>query len=114
MTIENCLYWDDTTDQTWSDTMFTWSDCILIEEAITEVQNWSGIVEEPNWVKQDLNKIKDDSKKKKKKRLIKLILYVKEQKIVDEKEIKDMKIDIDDIKIVKETIEKKLKITDVL
>lgn len=105
--MEKCLYWDDEIE-TWSDTLFTWSDCIIIDELIPPSGN-GGISDIwPLWATGNLDKL-NDTDKKKKKRLITLITYIKENKIIEEKEIKDMTISIEDVKMVKKELNKFIK-----
>lgn len=105
---EVCLTWDDE-DEVWSETLFTWSDCKLIEEIVDEGGGggWHHI---PQWVTSSLDKLESEKDKDKKKRLIKLVTYVKENKILNEHEVKDLKIEVSDIVLVKNSMEKRLSV----
>jgi hypothetical protein len=107
-----CLKWDDTECVLWNDSVFTWSDCILIEEIIPPdlPDNIGAPVPMPLWATSSLDEL-DEKDKKKKKRIIQLITYVKDQRIIEEKEVQDMKIDIDDVKLVKKKIDKTLNVS---
>lgn len=109
-----CISWDEdpNNEEYWDSTRFTWSDCILIDTALEEISNGAlpppHIPEHP-WVRQSLDKL-GKSDKKRKCRLIQLITMVKEQRIVEEKEICDMEIKVEDVTLVKNEMEKKMNI----
>jgi hypothetical protein len=109
-----CLNWsvDPNCEEKWDTTIFTWSDCILIDEVIPPDEDTGGGIawQPPTWVEKECDKL-DDKDKKKKKRLIKLICWVRDKKIVEEKDVIDMKIDMDDVRMVKKEIDKKLNVT---
>lgn len=109
---ERCLSWSDD-DDTWSDTLFTWSDCLLIDEALPgDGANIGANPQDynvPGWVKNAESELKNNEKKKKR-RLIQLITYVKDNKIADEKEVKDIKINVNDIMLVKNEMKKKMSV----
>jgi hypothetical protein len=108
-----CLNWsvDPACEETWSDTIFTWSDCILIEEIIPDEPEGGGIPwQPPHWVEKPCDEL-DGKCLEKKKRLIKLITYVRDKKIIQEKDVPDMTICIEDVKLVKKEIDKKLNVT---
>lgn len=105
---EKCLTWNTYPD-VWSTTIFTWSDCILINEAIDNIG--SGTDYGPvGWAKHPWEKLTENEKKKKN-RLIQLITYVNENKIINESEIVDRKVTVSEIMQVKEKIEKTLEIS---
>jgi hypothetical protein len=109
----DCLKWSDTDCVKWSDNPYTWGDCILIEEVVPPTPpDGNGVVpwEPPTWVTSSCDDLDGDCLKKKK-RLIQLICYVRDQEIVEEKDIEDMTICIEDVELVKKDIEKKLTIT---
>jgi hypothetical protein len=106
-----CANWDDADCILWDDNPFTWSDCILIEEIIPP--GGADIIGAPppmpQWATSSLDEL-DEKDKKKKKRIIQLITYVKDQRIIEEKEVKDMTINIEDVKLVKKKIDKSLNV----
>lgn len=112
---EICLCWDQDECETWGSTIFTWSDCVLVEEIIPTEPPFggSGIAEPhpwPMWATGSLNKLNKEEKRKRK-RLITLVVYVKEHRIVDEKEIKEgITVTLDDVYLVKEAMNKTLKV----
>ena len=97
---EQILTWSGSPDK-WDTTLFTWSDRLLI----AEVLGGGGDILDGS--KPDHQ---EPDKWKKKKRLIQLVLYVRDKKIVEEKEIVDMDISIKDVLLVKKEITKKMNI----
>lgn len=89
--------WDDTCE-TWDKHCIVWEQCERIVEEIT-----GGAARTPEEV---WNAYKHLDKKKKK-RIIRLVLYLKGEKIVEEKEIEDYEVTISDIKMITEEYKKR-------
>lgn len=93
-----CPIWNKT-DVRWKNANWTWSECRLVEEIIS---NHVGIdasligeeLQGPAWLRDEKKKI----------RLIRLICKVKGEEFDESKEIKDIKISIKDIKLVVKTV----------
>lgn len=97
--MSNVIEWNKANVQ-WNDNPFLWSD---IQEIIAEIESEieSGV---SSW--EDV-----DKDKKKRKRIIRLIMERKGIKVYDErKEIKNIKVHLDDIKLVAEEIKKNVQI----
>lgn len=96
-----CKIWK-LTDVKWSEANWKWSECggIIPPQPVASIGNLPGVdattliqpwqIEEP-W---------DAYKELKKKRLIKLICKVKNENYDEEKEVKDIKMTIEDVKMV--------------
>lgn len=91
-----CRKWG-TTDVIWSSANWLWSECQLVNDLVQQLNG--GI---------DSSKIYDDDLWKtdteKRKRLIRLICKIKNETFDESKEIKNIKIKIDDIKLVVKTL----------
>ena len=92
-----CNKWGNT-DIKWKNSNWTWAECRLVEEIIQEFEHVgidaSKMMQEeetfmPFWMKDNV----------KKKRLIRLICKIKKEEFDETKEVKDIKISIDDIKL---------------
>ncbi len=93
--MSNSIEWNKANIQ-WNDNPFLWND---IQEIIAEIESGGS-----SW--EDV-----DKDKKKRKRLIRLIMERKGIKVYDErKEIKNIKVHLDDIKLVAEEIKKNVQI----
>jgi len=80
----------------WNSNPFLWSD---VQEIIAEIESGGGSWEEV------------DKDKKKRKRIIRLVMERKGIKIYDErKEVKNIKVHLDDIKLIAEEIKKNVQI----
>jgi hypothetical protein len=112
---ELCLSWseDPNNEEYWDSTIFTWSDCILIQAALPAPTGGGGTsTYKPNlkpWVSGSLKDLEKRDQQRKK-RLIQLITFVKEDRILEEKEIQDISISVSDIVMVKQEMEKRLNI----
>ena len=98
----NPLTWNDPIDQVWGTCNLTWGDYTLVIEAFERCE-----ATPPDWPNKPLDQL-TEKEKKKKRRLITLITYVKEDRIVEEKEVTDAEISIDDIKLTKAFFEKQI------
>lgn len=113
-TTEECLSWSEDPDcvERWDTTIFTWSDCELIDEIIDSLPDNLGAIPDsyyPQWATGSMDD-KDEKDKKKKKRVIQLIAYIKDQTFIEEKDITDATIKIEDVLLVKKEIDKKLNV----
>jgi len=108
---ELCISWSEDPDceEYWDSTIFTWSDCILIEAAAPTTGGGGATPQPQPWVTSSLDTL-DKRDKQRKSRLIQLITFVKEDRIIEEKEIQDIEITVSDIALVKNEMEKKLKV----
>ena len=78
---------------TWNDNPYTWDDVALVEEVIDEIQRRGGMVDDDY-----VHPLFQDEKKKK--RLIKLIYKTQGKVLKEEKEIKEIKVTVKDVKIL--------------
>jgi hypothetical protein len=89
-----CRKWGST-DVRWKDANWLWSECQLVEEIISIIGQ-GGVdaskIAEELW--------RDEKDREKKKRFIRLICKVKNETYNEEKEVKDFKIKIEDVKLV--------------
>jgi hypothetical protein len=99
----NPLTWNDPIDQVWGTCDLTWGDYTLVIEAFDRCEA------EQQWPNRPLDQLTDEEKKKKK-RLIQLIAYVKDNRIVQEKEVTDATITVEDITLTKAYLEKQISI----
>jgi hypothetical protein len=111
---ERCLNWSVDPDcvERWDTTIFTWSDCELIDELLPDLPDNLGAMPGsyyPQWATGSMDDL-DEKDKKKKKRVIQLIAFVRDQKIIEEKEVVDMEIKIEDVRLVKKKIDKTLNV----
>jgi len=88
------IIWDTTCDN-WNSFCYKWDDCTLIEEI-----GGAGKPPEEVW-----NAYKHLDKKKKKK-LIKIIVWLKDEIFEEEKPVEDYNITVDDIKLLLEDYKK--------
>lgn len=101
--IKECPIWDKT-NILWSGANWTWDECKLVEEIVNyyagvdasllQVKPYEELEPEPLWMRGN----------EKKKKVIRLICKVKGEVFDESKEIKDIKVKVDDIKLVVKTI----------
>lgn len=77
----------------WNDNPYTWDDVALVEEAVEEVQRRGGMVDD-DYVHP---LFRDENKNK---RLVKLIYKTQGKVLKEEKEIKEIKVTVKDVKIL--------------
>ena len=77
----------------WNNNPYTWDDVALVEEAVEEIQRKKGMVDE-DYVHP---LFKDENKNK---RLVKLIYKTQGKVLKEEKEIKEIKVTVKDVKIL--------------
>jgi hypothetical protein len=110
-----CISWSEDPDcvEYWDRTEFTWSDCILIAASLPPATFGGAAPKDERipkrWVSGSLDDL-CDADKKRKKRLIQLVTYVKDDVMIDEKEVQDVTLTVDDIYLVKNEMEKRLHI----
>lgn len=86
------ITWDNA-DFAWNDNPYTWDDVALVKEVVEEIQRKGGMVDE-DYVHP---LFKEEEKKK---RLIKLIYKTQGKVLKEEKEIKEIKVTVKDVKIL--------------
>ena len=86
------ITWDNA-NFAWNDNPYTWDDIALVEEVVDEIQQRGGMVDD-DYVHP---LFKDENKKK---RLIKLIYKTQGKVLKEEKEIKEIKVTVKDVKIL--------------
>jgi len=89
---ETLITWDSA-DFKWNDNPYTWDDVALVEQAVEELQQKRGVVDEDY-----VHPLFRDEKKNK--RLVKLIYKTQGKVLKEEKEIKEIKITVKDVKIL--------------
>ena len=77
----------------WNDNPYTWDDIALVEEAVEEIQRRGGPTDDDF-----VHPLFDDEKKNK--RLVKLIQKPQGKVLKEEKEIKEIKVTVKDVKIL--------------
>ena len=85
-------------DFNWNNNSHKWDEVLLVIEAV------GGAGEDPIRIEEDMPWVKWTHEDDKKKRLIKLICKVKGETITEEKQIKNYKIKISDIKLLAEEV----------
>ena len=83
----------DSADFTWDNNLYTWEDIALVEEVVEELQQKRGVIDEDY-----VHPLFRDEKKNK--RLIKLIYKTQGKVLKEEKEIKEIKVTVKDVKIL--------------
>jgi len=89
--------WDDTCE-TWDEHCIVWEQC---ERIVEEITGGAARTPEAAW---DAYK---NLKEKKKKRIIRLVIYLKGEKITEEKEIENYEVTISDMEIITEAYKKR-------
>ena len=86
------ITWDNA-NVIWNDNPYTWDDIALVEEAVEEIQRRGGPTDDDF-----IHPFFDDEKKNK--RLVKLIYKTQGKVLKEEKEIKEIKVTVKDVKIL--------------
>lgn len=94
-----CRVWG-TTDIKWSNANWLWSECQLVEEIIVSGGVDASTLIQPWMLEDKWNPYKTPKESEKRNRLIKLICKVKKVEYIEEKEMKDFKITVGDVKLV--------------
>jgi hypothetical protein len=100
--IKLCYTWGKA-DVLWKEANWKWGECLLVEEVVSGfIGNPPGVPGEwaqPSWLQDE--KIHDPYEKEKRKKFIRLICKVKKEKYDEEKLVReDIKISLDDVKMV--------------
>jgi hypothetical protein len=94
-----CYKWSQANVK-WNEANWTWDDCLLSEEIISEVNKGGAVLPDGRYPWEE----KWDKDPEKKKKIIKLICKVKQEEYIESKEVKNIKISIDDVKLVAKAV----------